>query len=387
MMAMNIQLLFILKRLVEWGVKQEVEMRYLANVISVLFFIGSVCVQDVDISALDSAARSARGQSVLFKRPLSQEEQDAAKAKREAEEAAEKARREALRPVNLFGNELKIYAEVNGEVITSRDMQNRVNAFVATTKIPVNAQTKKMIIEKVLQAAVDEKLKLQEAEKNGVNITEADLNEGLKNFAKENKTSVRQVRQMLRQAGVTEEVFRSQMKAEMAWSRLVGMKARREINISESEVRSALDMINQDKMKQKYLISEIVISQKKAKNIYDLVENLRNDPRFELYAMQFSESPSARGGGNLGWVGKDQLAEPLIQALEKMKVGQISQPVKVGTDYYILKLQGIYRPGIDKAPSTNEQEVRQLLQSQKTEALAQKYIRDLRNKAVIERRV
>ena len=387
MMAMNIQLLFILKRLVEWGVKQEVEMRYLANVISVLFFIGSVCAQDVDISALDSAARSARGQSVLFKRPLSQEEQDAAKAKREAEEAAEKARREALRPVNLFGNELKIYAEVNGEVITSRDMQNRVNAFVATTKIPVNAQTKKMIIEKVLQAAVDEKLKLQEAEKNGVNITEADLNEGLKNFAKENKTSVRQVRQMLRQAGVTEEVFRSQMKAEMAWSRLVGMKARREINISESEVRSALDMINQDKMKQKYLISEIVISQKKAKNIYDLVENLRNDPRFELYAMQFSESPSARGGGNLGWVGKDQLAEPLIQALEKMKVGQISQPVKVGTDYYILKLQSIYRPGIDKAPSTNEQEVRQLLQSQKTEALAQKYIRDLRNKAVIERRV
>ncbi len=387
MTAMNIQLLFILKRLAAWGVKQEVEMRFLITFLSVLMFAGLLCAQELDIGALDSAARSARGQSVLFKRPLSQEEQDAAKAKREAEEAAEKARREALRPVNLFGNELKIFAEVNGEVITSRDMQNRVNAFVATTKIPVTAQTKRMIIEKVLQAAVDEKLKLQEAQKNGVEISEADLNEGLQNFAKENKTTVRQVRHMLREAGVPEEVFRSQMKAEMAWSRLVGIKARREISISESEVRAAVDMINQDKKKQKYLISEIVISQKKAKNIYDLVENLRHDPRFELYAMQFSESPSARGGGNLGWVGKDQLAEPLTQVLAKMKTGDISQPVKVGTDYYILKLQGIYRPGIDKAPSTNEQEVRQLLQSQKTEALAQKYIRDLRNKAVIERRV
>lgn len=361
-------------------------MRFYKFVFMVLFLACPTFAQDADISALDSAARSARGQSVLFKR-VDPRQQAAEEMRKKAEEEAEKARREALRPVNLFGNELKIFAEVNGEVITSRDMQSRVNAFVATTKIPVNAQTKAMIIEKVLQAAVDEKLKLQEAEKIGIDITEADLNEGLKNFAKENKVSVSQVKKMLRVAGVSEEVFRSQMKAEMAWSRLVNMKAKRDIQISESEVRAAVDLINQDKKKQKYLVSEIVISQKKAKNIYDLVENLRNDPRFELYAAQFSESPSARGGGNLGWVSKDQLAEPLVQALEKMKTGGVSRPIKIGTDFYILKLQKVYRPGIDKAPSTNEEEVRALLRSQKTEALANKYLRDLRNKAVIERRV
>lgn len=385
-MVMNILLRFILKHWAAWDAKKEDDMRLYNLILMILILSAPVLAQNADISALDSAARSARGQSVLFKR-TDPYEKAAEEARRKAEEEAEKARREALRPVNLFGREIKIFAEVNGEVITSRDMQSRVNAFVATTKIPVNAQTREMIIEKVLQAAVDEKLKLQEAEKNGVKITEADLNEGLKNFAKENKISVRQVKKMLRDAGVSEEVFRAQMKAEMAWSRLINIKSRRDIHISESEVRAAVDLINQDKKKQKYLVSEIVISQKKAKNINDLVENLRNDPRFELYAAQFSESPSAKVGGNLGWVSREQLAEPLMYALEKLKVGGVSQPVKMGTDYYILKLQKIYRPGIDKAPSTNEEEVRALLRSQKMEALANKYIRDLRNKAVIERRV
>ncbi len=348
----------------------------------------SASAQKADISALDRSARSNGKQSVLFQAQemMAQQAQEQARLE-EQKRRMEEERRKALRPVNLFGNEYKIFAEVNGEIITSRDMQNRVNAFVATTQIPVTAQTKEMIIQKVLQAAIDEKLKLQEAKKNGVEISEADLNDGMKNFASSNKISVSKLRQTLRETGVDEAVFRAQMKAEMAWSRLVMMKYRRLGEVSEAEIQKAVDLVNQDKTKQKYLISEIVVDKKKAKNIQDLVENLRKDPRFELYAMQFSESPTAKSGGNLGWVSLNQLAEPLANVVSKMKKGAVSSPISVGSDFYILKLEKIYRPGIDTPPSTNPDEIRELLRSKKLEEIANKYIRDLRQQAVIELRV
>lgn len=64
------------------------------------------------------------------------------------------------------------------------------------------------------------------------------------------------------------------------------------------------------------MVSEIYIKKSNARNLNDLVSNLRSDPRFELYAMQFSESASAANGGNLGWVNAGKLPSALETALK-----------------------------------------------------------------------
>lgn len=349
---------------------------------------------------IDAAARNAQSDSIMFSNIDSEEEMQRRAYEEQMQQRAEyeeqmrkkayeeemRRREEALKPVNLFGNSLKIFAEVNGEIITSRDMQDRVNAFVATTQIPVNNQTKEMIIEKVLQAAIDEKIKLQEAQKNSIEISEKDLNKGVVSFAYENKITIEELKDMLKKAQVNEDVFRSQMKAEMAWVRLVQKKAAQNLGISVSEIEMAMNNIKKDIQKHKFMVSEIVIPRSKAKGIEDLVDNLRNDPRFELYAMQFSEGLSARNGGKLGWVNRGQLAQPLEQALLKMKEGEISNPIYIGKDVYILKLEKVYVPGVDKAPIINEDEIRRMLENKKMEEIAEKYIRDLRNKAIINRK-
>lgn len=315
-----------------------------------------------------------------YEEQMRQEEE---KRRQEAIKKAEEERKKALRPVNLFGNEIRIFAEVNGEIITSQDMQERVNAFVATTQIPVNKQTKDMIIGKVLQSAIDEKVKIQEAQKNGIKISDKELEEGMKNFAKANGISLAKFRNMLKESGVKESVFKAQMAAEMGWSRLVQRKAAQEVKVTQGEVNDALKQVSEDIKMPKFMVSEIVIAKKDGKHIEDLVSNLRQDPRFELYAMQFSQSPSAQGGGRLGWINKGMLAQPLEQALSKMKEGDISNPISLGSDYYILRLDKVYRPGIDKAPEVNETEIRNMLISKKTEEMAAKYLKDIRNKAVV----
>ncbi len=347
--------------------------------------------QDTSAQALDAQARSLKTNSIMFAPPLDQQDaqRQAYEEQMRAQEEAmrqEQERLKSLKPVDLFGNTLRIYAIVNGEILTSRDMQDRANVFVATTQIPITKQNKEMILERVLQGAIDEKIKLQEAKNNGVMISERELAESFQNFASSNGMTIDEFSKLLQTAHVNQKVFLTQMKAEMAWSKLVQRKASQNMRISQSEVKKAIAEITKDNQKQKFLISEIVIDKKKGTHIDQLVSILREDPRFELYAMQFSQSPTAKTGGHLGWVSAEQLSDNLLKKLKNMKAGEISDAVSVGKDYYIVKLEQKYTPGVDKMPVPTEAEVRSLLQSKKMEEIAGKYLRDLRNKAIVERK-
>lgn len=71
--------------------------------------------------------------------------------------------------------------------------------------------------------------------------------------------------------------------------------------------------------------------------------------------MQFSEAPSSSKGGSLGWINRERLITPLKNALGKLKPGEVSDPVKVGQDYYILKLDKIFDPKRDKAETPTQE--------------------------------
>lgn len=279
---------------------------------------------------------------------------------------------------------MKIVALVNGEIISSEDIQNRTNAFLLTTQIPYNEQTKGMIAQRVLNLAVDEKIKLQEAAKNGIEISQEELNDQWRTFEKNRKIPMGQLKKILKEAGVSEKTFAEQMKADLAWVRVVRKKSYAEGNLTQKEIEQAMEEARKDLTTPKYMVSEIYIKKSNARNLNDLVSNLRSDPRFELYAMQFSESASAANGGNLGWVNAGKLPSALETALKRMKPGDVSEPIQVGDGFYVLKLQRKFDPAKDKPELPDEKAIRMFLENQKMETLSKKLMQDLRQRAVIE---
>lgn len=281
-------------------------------------------------------------------------------------------------------NSVKIAALVNGEIISNQDIQNRINSFLMTSQIPLNDQTKGMIVQKVIHSAVDEKIKLQAAEKDGITISEKDIDNAVANFEKSNKIPSGELKNILKEANVSQKSFREQMKADLAWVRFLRNKLRLEGNITQSEIEEAMAEAKKDLNTPKYQISEIFVKKAKAKDIQDLVENLRKDPRFELYAMKFSDSPSAAKGGNLGWVNQGKLPEKLEETILGMKPGEISDAILLNDGYYIIRLNQTFDPRKDKPTMPNKEEIQNYLTNQKMETLAQKYLQDLRQRAVIE---
>ena len=379
---------------------------------------------EVNVRQLDAASRSANSGSIMFRqnaeqyRQLSNEEKQEIEAQREAarqeeemyrkqqeeymrrarEEAMrrqeaerraaeERQRAEALKPITLYENKLKIYALVNGELITSQDMQSRINAFILTTGIPYNAQTKNMIISKVLEAAIDEKLKIQEAKKNKIRVTQTEVDNAIREFEKGNKLPAGQLRKILADAKVSMKTWTTQIEADIAWRKLINNRSYSQIHIGESAINRAMDEIKKDRSVQKWMVSEIVISKKDAKDLKQLAETLRHDPRFELYAMQFSQSPSSANGGQLGWITKGKLAPILENAVLKMKEGEVTDPIAYGNDYYILKLDKIFNPQTDQAKLPSKKEVKNFLENKKMEEISTQYMKKLRSQALIEKKI
>ena len=290
-------------------------------------------------------------------------------------------------PIRLFGpGDVKIIAVVNGEMISSTDIEERAKAFVMNTRIPFNAETKKMIIAKVIQSAIDEKLKLQEAERQGIEISDKEIDASIQNFEQNNKIPAGQLKSLLAKEGVSMKVFREQMKSDLAWIRVIRRQLMAAGNITDKEIEESIHQSAKDMMTPKYMVSEIVIKKENAKNLGDLVANLRRDPRFELYAAQFSESPSASNGGNLGWLNKGQLAEPLDNKVLAMKEGEVSDPIQIGNEFYILKLVQVYNPKRDKPKLPSKEEMKKFMENKKMEEISAKHLHNVRQRAVIELR-
>ena len=281
---------------------------------------------------------------------------------------------------------LKIAAVVNDEIISTRDLQNRVNLFLMTTRIPLNPQTQNMIFSRVLNNAIEEKIKLQAAEKEGIKISPQELADSVQQFEKNNQINTGELKKILAQNKVDMDAFENQMKADMAWVRLVRRKMYSDAQVTQKELEKAMADAKTDLSTPKYFVSEIYIRKKDAKDLSVLVNNLRQDPRFELYAMQFSQSPTAANGGRLGWLNKGKLPEEIEKKLDKMHEGEISDPILYGEGYYIVRLDKTFDPKVDKPEIPTQNDMKKFLENQKMEEFSKKYLQDLHQKAVIELR-
>lgn len=70
----------------------------------------------------------------------------------------------------------------------------------------------------------------------------------------------------------------------------------------------------------------------------ELLEREDISDRFSEYARQYSQSPSGPKGGNLGWVERGKLSEPLDEAVFAMEPGEVKGIIESPLGYYLVKV-------------------------------------------------
>lgn len=121
-------------------------------------------------------------------------------------------------------------------------------------------------------------------------------------------------------------------------------------------------------------------SENKAKSVYQRVKAGQD---FSKLAKAYSaDSVSGAKGGDLGWISPGETVPPFEDAMNKLKPGQISKPVKTGFGWHIIQVLG--RKQVDDTESWQKQQVRQYLHQRKMMDAIQNWQQNLKAQAYVK---
>ncbi|MGQ0742251.1 MAG: peptidylprolyl isomerase [Alphaproteobacteria bacterium] len=284
------------------------------------------------------------------------------------ETAAQGAKTAALKPSaadakNESGTSRGAVAMVNDAVISDYDLNQRMSLYLATAGVRPTAEQAKRIREQILRALVDEALQLQAAQKASITVAKEEVDKAMESIAKQNNTTVAQIEQVLGGVGVSINTLHTQLTIEIAWQKLMQSQQSIRIQISDEDVTAELQRLEEGARKPLFLVSEIFSAvdaptddDKIRTNMAQLAQQLNAGATFSAAARQFSQSPSAANGGDIGWAQQGQLAPEIDKALATMKRGEIAGPIRVAGGYYLLQLRDRREPAGTAVPQEQTQQ-------------------------------
>ncbi|MEQ8967057.1 MAG: peptidylprolyl isomerase [Azospirillaceae bacterium] len=239
-----------------------------------------------------------------------------------------------------------IVAEVNADVISSSDLEGRLRLAILAAGLPIDQQTRERLTPQVLRGLIDERLRLQEAERLGIAVDEAEIDEAFAGIARQNGLTAEQFDQVLRRSNVPPATLRDQIRARLAWRDVVRQRLVPTVEIPDEAIDEELRRIEANQGKPEYRVGEIFLGvdspqdeAEVAQFARELVSEIRAGAEFEAVARQFSQGAGAAQGGDLGWVLQGQLPEALDTTLQDMSVGRVSDPIRTLSGFHILQLR------------------------------------------------
>ncbi|EKE76109.1 peptidylprolyl isomerase [Oceanibaculum indicum] len=252
----------------------------------------------------------------------------------------------SAQPAPAQSGSLRIAAVVNDEIISLFDLEVRLSLTLLGASLPNTRENRQRLAGQVLRAMIDEKLQMQEAKRIGITVSDQEIAEAIRRIEMQNQMPQGGLDRMLAGQNIPRQTLEEQLRAALAWRRVVARRFSSGAEISDEEINEQLAQIEARRGQPEVLVKEILLpvdTPEREAEVRSFAERLvsqyREGAPFEGLAQQFSQSASARVGGDIGWIGADALDEPLAQAIADLPAGQITEPIRTVLGFYILKVE------------------------------------------------
>src|SRR3954463_2227107 len=275
---------------------------------------------------------------------------------------------------------------VNGEPITHYDIEQRTKLNTLSHK----AATKQQVINEL----IDEKVKIKEAKKFGVDPSSSDIDSAFTQMSSRMRTTPELLTKSLEAQGIRTETLKSRIRADMVWGSLVRGRFKESLQVGEKDVAAAVEVNADDKDKPQtesfeYQMRPIVlivprgaapaaaeIRRKEAEALRARIQTC--DEATALFkSMQNAaiREPVSKTSADV--------PAPLRDVLDKTPIGHLTAPEVTKQGIEMVALCGRKPTTVD---TPKKREVREKMFSEKFEKKSKAYLEEIRKAAMIEYR-
>lgn len=244
----------------------------------------------------------------------------------------------------------RIIAVVNDQVITRRDLDDRVNGVLSRmreqgTPLPPNDVLERQVLERMIQTRVQ----LQFARDTGLRIDDAALDSTIARIAANNKITVQEMRSAIEKDGIPFVKYRDDLRDEIITARLREREVDSKIQIADSEVDNFLSTLQQQESRsEEFNLSHILIRvpeqaspeqlQERRKRAEAALAQIKNGADFRQIAAGMSDAPDAVQGGLMGWREFVQLPTLFADGVKALKPGEVTPVLRSAAGFHLIRV-------------------------------------------------
>ncbi len=244
----------------------------------------------------------------------------------------------------------RIVAVVNDGAIMASELDERINIIALQFQerdqpLPPPA----VMREQVLDRMILERVQLQLADRGGIKVDEASLNQALAGIARQNNMTLEGFAAALQQDGYDWPQFREQIREDMIISRLQQRSVASRIRVTDREVDRFLESeMGKQMFQEDFHLGHILVRvpagaspeevQAATSKVNSIEARLNQGEDFHQLAISQSDGPKALEGGDLGWRPAAQWPTLFSEAALQLEKGEISAPIRSGAGFHILKM-------------------------------------------------
>ena len=276
-----------------------------------------------------------------------------------------------LSNVVIAENKHEIIIKINNQIITNFDIQKETKYLLALNPSLNNLSTKQ-IKELSKNSLIREKIKENEILKYyKINYEDPELTKFVTNIYKRlNIGDEAEFNTYLLKFDMNINTVIKKIAIERDWNKMIFGKFKNQIVVNELKIKKNLEKkLDKSEIQTSYLISEILFQAKNEKEFqetYNDIIKAVDESSFKSAASIYSLSDSSINSGEIGWVKKNEISNSIYNELNKLNIGDITQPIKVASGFLIIYLEDVKK--VEKEINT-EEEFKKIVTTEKNRQL------------------
>ena len=278
-----------------------------------------------------------------------------------------------------------IVLKVENKIITQFEIKNKILSTLILANQEVTQENINRLKNQALEFLIQFRLKEIELSKYNFSYDNSEIIDYVNSIS---SNDIQTIKKKFVENNLDYQLFLEEVKIQLKWQKFIYQNYSKKIEIDESIINEEVENYLKNKSDiEEFKISEIeiLLNGKSENNVIADIKSKISIDGFKKTAFNYSVSSTAKQNGDLGWVNGKSLSDKIYNIITKMKVGDVTKPIKTQNSILFLKLDD---KKISKKKDINLVKLKESIIIQKRNELFNLYSRShlskLKNTSIIE---